>query len=204
MIGILQRGDLPCSFVSPEVICEGGGSVRWNFVLNWWDFWRDNVTLKETLLAHWRCCWKCLQHSHERQRPRDGNSPVRRGHTYWKQSGAAWPYLLETVRCGVAISTGNSPVRRDHIYWKQSGAAWPYLLETDRCGVAISTWLSNHITYLTVESSRPLTLIVLMWRIGWAHNNARKYRTGRWDVFVTVHPWYNYMNNQLDATITVD
>ena len=25
MIGILQRGDLPCSFVSPEVICEGGG-----------------------------------------------------------------------------------------------------------------------------------------------------------------------------------
>lgn len=28
VIGILQRGDLPCSFVSPEVICEGGGSVR--------------------------------------------------------------------------------------------------------------------------------------------------------------------------------
>ena len=40
-------------------------------------------------------------------------------------------------------------------------------------------------------------------RIGWAHNNARKYRIGRWDVFVTVHPWYNYINNQLDATITV-
>ena len=56
-------------------------------------------------------------------------------------------------------------------------------------------------------SKRPqthaLTLLVLMWRIGWAHNNARKKRIGRWDVFVTVHPWYNYINNQLDATITV-
>jgi len=29
-------------------------------------------------------------------------------------------------------------------------------METVRCGVAISTWLSNHISYLTVESSRPL------------------------------------------------
>ena len=48
-----------------------------------------------------------------------------------------------------------------------------------------------------------LTLILLMWRIGWAHNNARKEWIGRWDVFVTVHPWYNYINNQLDATITV-
>ena len=48
-----------------------------------------------------------------------------------------------------------------------------------------------------------LTLIVLMWRIGWAHNNARKEPIGRWDVFLTVHPWYNNINNQLDATITV-
>jgi len=48
-----------------------------------------------------------------------------------------------------------------------------------------------------------LTLIVLMWRIGWAHNNARKQRIARWVVFVTVHPWYNNINSQLDATITV-
>ena len=48
-----------------------------------------------------------------------------------------------------------------------------------------------------------LTLIILMWRIGWAYNNARKQRIGRWDVFVTVHLWYNYINNQLHATITV-
>ena len=48
-----------------------------------------------------------------------------------------------------------------------------------------------------------LTLILLTWRIGWAYNNARKQRIGRWDVFVTVHPWYNYINNQLGATITV-
>ena len=55
----------------------------------------------------------------------------------------------------------------------------------------------------SVRGWRRLTLIVLMWRIGWAHNNARKLRIDRWDVFVTVHPWYNYINNQLDATIPV-
>ena len=69
-----------------------------------------------------------------------------------------------------------------------------------------STYLPYR-TSLQVRNTRSLhialTLIVLMWRVGWAHNNARKYRIGRWDVFVTVHPWCNYINNQLDATITV-
>ena len=61
-------------------------------------------------------------------------------------------------------------------------------------------FLQGYSLYVELMS---LTLIVLMWRIGWAHNNARKQWIGRRDVFVTVHPWYNYINNQLDATITV-
>ena len=69
--------------------------------------------------------------------------------------------------------------------------------------VAKFKYLWTTLTTSKLIFMKKLTLIVLMWRIGWAHNNARKLRIGRWDVFVTVHPWYNYINNQPDATITV-
>ena len=70
------------------------------------------------------------------------------------------------------------------------------------CSKHVEAW-NKLIIKFSASSWLILTLIVLMWRIGWAHNNARKLRIGRWDDFVTVHSWYNYINNQLDATITV-
>lgn len=57
------------------------------------------MTFKETLLVHWRCCKKCLQHSHAKHGPRDGNSP----------------------RCDVAISTWLS----NHINNLNVESSWP-------------------------------------------------------------------------------
>ena len=80
-------------------------------------------------------------------------------------------------------------------------------LEDNRQGVVLKIWYKKgsvlQIVTQRLEIWIYLTLILLTWRIGWAHNNASKYRIGRWDVFVTVHPWYNYINNQLVATVTV-
>jgi len=69
--------------------------------------------------------------------------------------------------------------------------------------VVFTVGFSDIISAFACLKSLPLTLILLTWRIGWAHNNASKQRIGRRDVFVTMHPWYNCINNQLGATITV-
>ena len=116
---------------------------------------------------------------------------------FWQISASSWFYYKNLSRCTVT---------------RTSKFKWYYYIHQYGCFlfhfISYYTWpmYLNFSLYLCVPffcHSFLLTLIVLMWRIGWAHNNARKYRIGRWDVFGTVHPWYNYINNQLDATITV-